>query len=169
MIADDGIEEFGSGPSAFDFEPGFNTLPSGRWFAPGRIPFSTGFVVRADVRVNRDDYLQVRPISRETGTEIEIDVNYADWEPTAAALSGDSSEGLVARTWDPGSRLERLLPRFTRSHNELHVVSVESAEVLSADSLTMTVAAARYSQSGDTFALLGTDFDLWIFNAGERA
>lgn len=149
--------------SAYAYEPGFNTLPTGFGYANGRPVYGPEFTPPARVRMpHTNAQAQVITINRETTTVVEL--GREEWDRAAVALDGDSTTALIARTWG-GSGADQLVPRFARPTADLTIATIADGAVIDSIDLAFKPSTMRFSPSGDTFGILTEDFELLLFDS----
>ena len=156
----------GSTTSGVEQVSRFTSLPSGYRIANQVVDTSRVFPSRA--RFNRSDStVTLRPSRNEGissgGLSVDANLDGTTWRAAAVALRSDGRFSVIARQWD-GSFVRNLLPRYTRAPGHLTVARVAPATVEESHRLALTPAAVRYSPPGAGFAVIGTNFDLWIFS-----
>ena len=154
--------ETGETSFAAEHEVGFNTVPNGKRYAYGRVVYDPEITGGARVLASdAGSAVDVTPIGGHANSN-RVELGRKRWRLANVAINGESSLVVVGRAWD-GSIFEKLLPRFSRPAGAVSVITIDGKNVDTLD-LSVPPAAARFSLSGTTLAVLTTDFELLLFD-----
>lgn len=146
------------------YAPGFNTLAAGERYIVGRVIYDPEFNVSASVSVRRSRIL-IRPRS-QLAHELDIGIQDAHWNDPTAALRGDDTQAAVTQV-RATEGIRAWLPRMLWPAGELYLIDLTGEEPIRIE-LDIAPAVGRYDLSGETYALLGYDHRLLLFDAAPQ-